>query len=65
MKKYKIKITKRYNFTLTGESRDDVNDMVDTIINESRILDLPHVRKNIKVKIKEVKNGISNQQEDN
>ena len=48
MKKYKIRITKKYTFTLDG-------DQVNTIMNESNILDLPYVRKNVRVKIKELR----------
>ena len=55
MKKYKIKITKKYTFTLDGEDRNDINNQVSTIMNESNILDLPYVRKNVRVKIKELR----------
>lgn len=55
MKKYKIRITKKYTFTLDGEDRNDINNQVNTIINESNILDLPYVRKNVRVKIKELR----------
>ena len=55
MKKYKIKITKKYTFTLDGEDRNDINNQVNTIMNESNILALPYVRKNVRVKIKELR----------
>lgn len=55
MKKYKIRITKKYTFTLDGEDRNDINNQVNTIMNESNILDLPYVRKNVRVKIKELR----------
>lgn len=55
MKKYKIRITKKYTFTLDGEDRNDINNQVSTIMNESNILDLPYVRKNVRVKIKELR----------
>ena len=55
MKKYKIKITKKYTFTLDVEDRNDINNQVNTIMNESNILDLPYVRKNVRVKIKELR----------
>ena len=54
MKKYKIRITKKYTFTLDGD-RNDINNQVNTIMNESNILDLPYVRKNVRVKIKELR----------
>lgn len=55
MKKYKIRIIKKYTFTLDGEDRNDINNQVNTIMNESNILDLPYVRKNVRVKIKELR----------
>lgn len=55
MKKYKIRIIKKYTFTLDGEDRNDINNQVSTIMNESNILDLPYVRKNVRVKIKELR----------
>lgn len=56
MKKYKIRIIKKYTFTLDGEDRNDINNQVNTIMSESNILDLPYVRKNVRVKIKELRN---------
>ena len=55
MKKYKIRIIKKYTFTLDGEDRNDINNQVNTIMNESNILALPYVRKNVRVKIKELR----------
>ncbi len=65
MKKYKIKINKRYSFTLEGEEKAEIKEQVNTIINDSRILDLPYVRKNISVKIRELKNGKDDTDEEN
>ena len=55
MKRYKIKISKKYVFNLSGEDREEINKQVNTIMNESNILDLPYVKKYIKVKIKRIK----------
>lgn len=55
MKRYKIKISKKYVFNLSGEDKEDINNQVNTIMNESNILDLPYVKKDIKVKIKRIR----------
>lgn len=57
MKRYRIKIEKKYVFNLDGENTDDINDKVNTIMNESNILDLPYVKKNIRVKIMKIRKG--------
>ena len=55
VKKYKVKIVKRYSFTLDGENKLDIQNQVNTIVNHTKILDLPYVRKNVSVKIKELR----------
>lgn len=55
MKRYKIKISKKYVFNLSGEDKEDINNQVNTIMNESNILDLPYVKKDIKVEIKRIR----------
>lgn len=61
MKRYRIKIEKKYVFDLDGVSTDDINNKVNTIMNESNILDLPYVRKNIRVKIRKIRKGKNNE----
>lgn len=55
MKRYRIRVIKKYIFDLDGESKADINSQLNTIMNESHILDLPYVKKNIQVKIKKVR----------
>lgn len=55
VKKYKVKIVKRYSFTLDGENKLDIQNQINTIVNHTSILDLPYVRKNVSVKIKELR----------
>lgn len=55
MKKYKIKLIKKYSFVLDGENKKDIEHQVDTIMQENNILDLPYVRKSLKIKIKELR----------
>ncbi len=55
MKKYKIKLIKKYSFILDGENKKDIENQVNTIMQENNILDLPYVRKSLKIKIKELR----------
>lgn len=55
MKKYKIKLIKKYSFVLDGENKKDIENQVNTIMQENNILDLPSVRKSLKIKIKELR----------
>lgn len=40
MERYRIKIIKKYKFDLSGENKEDISSQVNTIMNESHILDL-------------------------
>ena len=55
MERYRIKIIKKYKFDLSGEYKEDISSQVNTIMNESHILDLPYVTKNIRVKIRKIR----------
>ena len=55
MKKYKIKLIKKYSFVLDGENKKDIENQVNIILQENNILDLPYVRKSLKIKIKELR----------
>lgn len=55
MKKYKIKLIKKYSFVLDGENKKDIENQVNTIMQENNILNLPYVRKSLKIKIKELR----------
>lgn len=55
MKKYKIKLIKKYSFVLDGENKKDIENQVNTTMQENNILDLPYVRKSLKIKIKELR----------
>ena len=48
MERYRIKI-------ISGENKEDISSQVNTIMNESHILDLPYVTKNIRVKIRKIR----------
>ncbi len=57
MKRYRIKIVKKYTFNLSGEDKEDINNKVNDVMNESNILNLPYVKKDVKVKIREIRKG--------
>lgn len=55
MERYKIVLTKKYLFDLDGKSKKDIKEQVDYIVNESKILDMPCVDKDLKIKIKRIR----------
>lgn len=52
MKRYKIKVIKKYDFNLDGENKKDVRNTVNYILNDTKILDLPYVKKDIKISVR-------------
>ena len=56
MKRFKIKIIKLWDFSLDAENRDDVYKKIDDLMDNSVILDLPQVKKLVKIKISRVRN---------
>ena len=61
MKRYRIKIIKNYVFDLNGEDREHINNQLNTIMNESHILDLPYVKKKVQVKIRKIRKENKNE----
>ena len=59
MNEYKIRIIKKYEITLNNKSNEPLDKQVSVILNENNILDLPYLRKTVKVKIKKMK-GVKN-----
>ena len=47
LNRYRVRLTKKYDFDLDGTSEQDISD-------ETQILKLPEVRKNIKIRIKKI-----------
>lgn len=45
MKKYRIKITKKYIFDLDDNSKKNIFDQVNFVLYETKILDMPYVKK--------------------
>lgn len=54
MKRYRVKVLKKYTFDLDGKNKDNVREQLDYIINETQLLERPYVEKNIKIKIKKI-----------
>lgn len=52
LNRYKIRVIKKYDFELDGKSERDIKEQVDYIMTQTRILDLPEVRKSTRIKIK-------------
>ena len=61
MKRYKITIIKKYVFNFNGDDKENINNKVNTIMNESNILDLPYINKIIKIKIKRIRRKNKNE----
>ena len=53
LKRYKIRLIKKYEFELDGISEDDVKRQVCYIMGRNDLLNLPYIKKNITMKIKE------------
>lgn len=54
MKKYKVKLIKKYKFELDGTSKRDIAEQVEYILTKPEILDLPDVRKSQNLIIKKI-----------
>lgn len=55
MERYKVVVYKKYVFDLDGKDKKGVMEQLDYIVNETKLLDMPYVKKNLKVKIKKLR----------
>ena len=55
MERYKIVVIKKYIFDLDGKDKKGVMEQLDYIVNETKLLDMPYVKKGLKVKIKKLR----------
>lgn len=55
MKRYKVVVIKKYVFDLDGKDKNGVMEQLDYIVNETKLLDMPYVKKDLKVKIKKLR----------
>ena len=50
MERYKVIVIKKYVFDLDGKDKKGVMEQLDYIVNETKLLDMPYVKKDLKVK---------------
>lgn len=55
MERYKVVVIKKYVFDLDGKDKKGVMEQLDYIVNETKLLDMPYVKKDLKIKIKKIK----------
>lgn len=54
MNRYKIKLSKVYIFSLDGENKNSINDKIDYLLKKTKILDMPCIKYNVKIKVKRI-----------
>ena len=54
MNKYKIKFIVKYTFELDGRSKEDIKEQVDYISHQTKILDMPFVKKRETLNIRKI-----------
>ena len=54
LKRFKVKLKRKFEFELDGNSKDDIIEQVDYIMKETNILEMPYVKKKTKISIKKV-----------
>ena len=55
MERYNVVVIKKYVFDLDGKDKKGVMEQLDYIVNETKLLDMPYVKKDLKVKIKKLR----------
>lgn len=63
LNRYRVRLIKKYDFDLDGTSEQDIREQVSYISEQTQILKLPEVRKNIKIKIKKIHERRNNNEE--
>lgn len=54
LERYKIRVIKTWNFELDGKSKENIEEQLKYIVTQTKILDLPEVKKRLRWKIKKV-----------
>lgn len=54
LNRYKVKIIKTWDFELDGKDKTDIERQCMYIMNQTKILDLPEVKKKLRFKIKRI-----------
>ena len=55
LERYKIRVIKTWDFELDGKSKENIEEQLKYIVTQTKILDLPEVKKRLRWKIKKVK----------
>lgn len=63
LKRYRVKLVKKYNFDLDGVSEEDIIEQVNYIMTQTHLLDMPYVDKIVKLKIRKINERKNNQYE--
>lgn len=54
LERYKIRVIKTWDFELDGKSKENIEEQLKYIVTQTKILDLPEVKKRLRWKIKKV-----------
>lgn len=54
LNRYKVRLIKRYDFDLDGRNEKDIEEQLAYILNQTKILELPEVKKRVRWKIKKI-----------
>lgn len=66
LNRYKVRLNKKYDFELDGKSEEDVREQVEYIMSQIQLLDMPYVKKRVRLRIKKShERGVSNNEKDN
>lgn len=65
LNRYKVRLIKRYDFELDGTTEQSIREQVDYIMTQTQILDMPYVRKTVRVKVKKTHERGNNNEENN
>ena len=63
LKRYRVKLVKKYCFDLDGVSEEDIIEQVNYIMTQTHLLDMPYVDKIVKLKIRKINERKNNQYE--
>ncbi len=55
MERYKVVVIKKYVFDLDDQDKNGVVEQLNYIINKTKLLDMPYIKKDLKVKIKKLR----------
>ena len=64
MERYKVVVIKKFVFDLDGKDKNGVMEQLDYIVNETKLLDMPYVKKDLKVKIKKLRSRKNKENDD-